>query len=151
VFSSVYSNIRVFLFQLDNWSLLFIAFAQLFAWLGSGHQRTEILMKTGAYHKLKMRKSTVINEEGDEDYTMDIIKSFFWKLTIYLYQIATVLCIVSTILFWSYWSSDIFHSHRYNYYSDKTNENVNEARVIFRDIITGLNNTVSPLCMIIDF
>jgi hypothetical protein len=108
-------------------------------------------MKTGAYHKLKMKKSMVKEDEENEDYTVDIIKSFLWKFSIFVYEIAVTLCIVSTITFWAIWSSDIYDFHKYDHNVNKPPEISSESRRNFRNVISILTNSISPFLMLLDF
>ena len=150
LFLTLYINVRVFLFQMHNWALVFNTFSLLLVWLGSGDQRTEILLKTNAYSKLKQRKQ-IINKAEDDDYEVDDIKTYFWKLTILFYEIAQVLSIFSLIMFWVFWREHVFEFYRYNHPMGEDKYEAPYWRRTFRIVVCVWSNSVTPLYMFLDF
>lgn len=144
-------NIRIFIFQLHNWTHLFNTIALILVWLGSGHQRTEILLKTNAYYRLKRNENKVFSKENKHEDNESEIQAYVWKLSILFYELAQVLNILNIILFWGYWYDDLKRFQDYNHASHKEGEDMNLGRMYFRKIILYWINTLPSFYMIFDF
>lgn len=151
LFLAVYSNIRVFLFQVHNWAQLFTSISLCLVWLGSGYQRTEILLKTNAYSKLKKTKQIIDkpNDDDDDDFVEEI-RAYFWKMAILLYEIAQVMSLFSLISFWVIWKDRVFEFYRYDHPTGRDPVRSAVGRQVFRMIVCIWINTIPPVYMFFD-
>jgi len=151
LFFALYIDIRIFVFQIHLWAHFLNTFALLLMWLGGGHQRTEILLKTNAYYKLHNKRSIIDQADDTEEYDIDEIKAFFWKFIIMLYEVAQVINIFSIFTFWIFWSHKIFEFQRLDHTDGNEGREVAEWRRMYRLGFTLWINSITPTYMFIDF
>ena len=120
-------------------------------WTSSGHQRTEILMKTGAYHKHKQKKTIATGVEEENDSLFEEIKSIFWKGAIIFYEVALSLSIFSLLTFWIFWHNRISDHQRNDHFPGGEVRETPLWMYILRRIITTWLNVIPPLYLLIDF
>ena len=143
-FLTLYFDLRIFIFLLQDWKMLVNCIAIALIFVFSGKQRTDILYSTKAYFVLKLGQNSEINEDEDDEEVKEGLKSLaLWKSVILLYELAQTLNIFHTFVFWAFWREGMIE-----YYNAK--QPPTEINKQMRLIIMYTINTIPPLFMIFD-